>query len=118
IFVQEAVNDVVHEGLIAAGLTALLMLLLLGDWQSTVIVGVSIPLSVLAGLIILKVPGQTLNVMPLGGFALAVGMLVDDATVEVENIHRHLDLVRAQRIDRRKTGAKDDSHMTATWVRE
>src|SRR6185437_1142211 len=97
IFVQAAVDDVVREGLTAAGLTALLMLLLLGDWKSTVIVAVSIPLSVLAGLIILHIGGQTLNVMTLGGFALAVGMLVDDATVEVENIHRHLDLVREER---------------------
>ncbi len=97
IFVQESVDDVVKEGLTAAGLTALLMLLLLGDWESTVIVAISIPLSVLAGLIFLKVTGQTLNTMTLGGFALAVGMLVDDATVEVENIHRHLDNVRKQR---------------------
>ena len=66
IFVQESVDDVVREGLTAAGLTALLMLLLLGDWQSTVIVAISIPLSVLAGLIILKITGQTLNTMTLG----------------------------------------------------
>jgi CzcA family heavy metal efflux pump len=117
IFVQDAVNDVVREGLTAAGLTALLMLLLLGDWQSTVIVAVSIPLSVLAGLIILNVTGQTLNTMTLGGFALAVGMLVDDATVEVENIHRHLDIVREQRRQRLAEGA-DDPHVTARWVRQ
>jgi len=116
IFVKESVDDVIREGLTAAGLTALLMLLLLGDWQSTVIVAVSIPLSVLAGLIILKVTGQTLNTMTLGGFALAVGMLVDDATVEVENIHRHLDLVRAQR-----TAAHEAAHdklQSLRWIRQ
>lgn len=118
IFVREAVNDVLREGLTAAGLTALLMLLLLGDWQSTVIVAVSIPLSVLAGLVILGLGGQTINTLTLGGFALAVGMLVDDATVEVENIHRHLDLVREQRVLARAAGASDDPLMTATWVRE
>jgi CzcA family heavy metal efflux pump len=118
IFVRDSVNDVVREGLTAAGLTALLMLLLLGDWQSTVIVAISIPLSVLAGLIVLNIDGQTLNTMTLGGFALAVGMLVDDATVEVENIHRHMDLVRQQRAAARSAGAGDDSHMTAHWVRQ
>jgi len=118
IFVKEAVDDVVREGLTAAGLTALLMLLLLGDWQSTVIVAVSIPLSVAAGLIILALSGQTINTLTLGGFALAVGMLVDDATVEVENIHRHLDLVRAQRVERKNSGIADDAQMTSTWVRE
>ena len=118
IFVQDSVNDVVREGLIAAGLTALLMLLLLGDWQSTVIVAISIPLSVLAGLIILKITGQTLNTMTLGGFALAVGMLVDDATVEVENIHRHLDLVRAQRLAAHEAGDTNDKLLTAKWMRQ
>jgi CzcA family heavy metal efflux pump len=118
IFVQEAVDDVIREGLTAAGLTALLMLLLLGDWQSTVIVAISIPLSVLAGLIILKSAGQTLNTMTLGGFALAVGMLVDDATVEVENIHRHLDMVRQQRLAMHEQGEKADKALTASWVRQ
>ncbi|HEY9678771.1 MAG TPA: efflux RND transporter permease subunit [Drouetiella sp.] len=118
IFVQEAVDDVVKEGVTAAGLTALLMLLLLGDWQSTVIVAVSIPLSVFAGLIILKLTGQTLNTMTLGGFALAVGMLVDDATVEVENIHRHLEMVRAQRLAAHEEGDVDDKHHVAKWMRE
>lgn len=117
IFVQESVDDVVKEGLTAAGLTALLMLLLLGDWQSTVIVAISIPLSVLAGLIILKVTGQTLNTMTLGGFALAVGMLVDDATVEVENIHRHLDMVRSQRLAAHDAGVVDGKEHTAKWMR-
>jgi multidrug efflux pump subunit AcrB len=119
IFVSEAVNDVIREGLMAAGLTAFLMLLLLGDWQSTVIVAISIPLSVLAGLIILKATGQTLNTMTLGGFALAVGMLVDDATVEVENIHRHLDIIRAQRIAAGETGVGLKAMLeTAKWVRQ
>lgn len=94
VFVREAVDDVVKEGLTAAALTALLMLLLLGDWRSTVIVAVSIPLSVLCGLIALQLTGQTINTLTLSGFALAVGMLVDDATVEVENIHRHLVMIR------------------------
>jgi CzcA family heavy metal efflux pump len=115
IFVQDSVNDVLREGFIAAGLTALLMLLLLGDWQSTVIVAISIPLSVLAGLIILRVTGQTLNTMTLGGFALAVGMLVDDATVEVENIHRHLDIVRDKRATLNDAG---NLLATAKWMRE
>jgi CzcA family heavy metal efflux pump len=118
IFVQEAVDDVVHEGLTAAGLTALLMLLLLGDWQSTVIVAISIPLSVLSGLIILKATGQTLNTMTLGGFALAVGMLVDDATVEVENIHRHLDMVKHQRQQLYESTKADDPALTKQWVRQ
>ncbi|RTL36116.1 MAG: efflux RND transporter permease subunit [Candidatus Melainabacteria bacterium] len=117
IFVQEAVDDVVKEGLTAAGLTAILMLLLLGDWQSTVIVAISIPLSVLAGLIILKLTGQTLNTMTLGGFALAVGMLVDDATVEVENIHRHLELMRSQRLAAHEAGVMDDKESTSKWMR-
>jgi CzcA family heavy metal efflux pump len=118
IFVRNSVDDVVREGLTAAGLTAILMLLLLGDWQSTVIVAVSIPLSVLSGLILLHLTGQTLNTMTLGGFALAVGMLVDDATVEVENIHRHLDLVRAQRLANRQAGGVDDNHLIPKWVRQ
>jgi multidrug efflux pump subunit AcrB len=115
IFVRDAVDDVLREGITAAALTALLMLLLLGDWQSTVIVAISIPLSVLAGMIILKVTGQTLNTMTLGGFALAVGMLVDDATVEVENIHRHLDLVRDKRV---LIGDSHDAKATAQWTRQ
>jgi CzcA family heavy metal efflux pump len=117
VFVRDSVNDVLREGLTAAALTAILMLLLLGDWQSTLIVAVSIPLSVLAGLIILQLHHETLNTMTLGGFALAVGMLVDDATVEVENIHRHLELVRSERMARRAAG-QDDSHLTAQWVRQ
>jgi multidrug efflux pump subunit AcrB len=90
IFVRAALQGVVKEAAIAAGLTALMILLFLGSWRSTVIVAVSIPLSILTSIIILKFFGQTLNTMTLGGLGLAVGILVDDATVEIENIHRNL----------------------------
>jgi multidrug efflux pump subunit AcrB len=90
IFVRAAVEGVVKEAAIAAGLTALMLLLFLGSWRSTVIVLVSIPLSILVSIIFLSFLGQTLNVMTLGGMSLAVGILVDDATVEIENVHRHL----------------------------
>src|SRR4030081_573112 len=89
LFVQAAVSGVVREGVIAAALTALMILLFLGSWRSTIIVAVSIPLSVLASLAILSALGQTINLMTLGGLALAVGILVDDATVTIENVHRH-----------------------------
>jgi CzcA family heavy metal efflux pump len=89
IFVRAAIDSVVHEGIIAAILTGLMILLFLGSWRSTVIVCVSIPLSILTSLTILYLCGQTINVMTLGGLALAVGILVDDATVEIENIHRN-----------------------------
>jgi multidrug efflux pump subunit AcrB len=89
-FVAKAIDGVLVEGLIAAGLTATMILLFLGSWRSTLIVAVSIPLSILSALIALKALGQTINVMTLGGLALAVGILVDDATVEIENIHRNL----------------------------
>src|SRR5882724_3749926 len=88
IFVRGAIDGVVREALIAAGLTALMMLIFLGSWRSTLIVLVSIPLSLLVSIIVLGLFGQTLNLMTLGGMALAVGILVDDATVEVENFHR------------------------------
>ena len=90
IFVKAALQGVVKEAVIAAGLTALMILLFLGSWRSTVIVAVSIPLSILTSIIILKFFGETLNTMTLGGLGLAVGILVDDATVEIENIHRNL----------------------------
>jgi CzcA family heavy metal efflux pump len=90
IFVRAAINGVVKEGVIAALLTATMILLFLGNWRSTFIVMISIPLSILASLSILSLLGYTLNVMTLGGLALAVGILVDDATVELENIHRNL----------------------------
>ena len=90
IFVKAAVSGVVREGVIAAALTALMILLFLGSWRSTLIIAVSIPLSVLSSLAILSLLGQTINIMTLGGLALAVGILVDDATVTIENVERHL----------------------------
>ena len=92
LFVEAALDGVVHEGLIAAALTATFILLFLGSWRSTLIVAISIPLSVLASLSLLSAMGHTLNVMTLGGLALAIGILVDEATITVENIHRHLEL--------------------------
>ncbi|MCW3051302.1 MAG: acriflavin resistance protein, partial [Chthonomonadales bacterium] len=92
VFVRASVTGVVKEALIAACLTAAMILLFLGSWRSTVIVAVSIPLSILTSIIVLGAVGQTLNVMTLGGLALAVGILVDDATVEIENVHRNLGL--------------------------
>jgi len=90
VFVKAAVSGVVREGVIAAALTAIMILLFLGSWRSTLIIAVSIPLSVLSSLAILSVLGQTINIMTLGGLALAVGILVDDATVTIENVERHL----------------------------
>jgi multidrug efflux pump subunit AcrB len=90
IFVKAAVSGVVREGVIAAVLTALMILLFLGSWRSTLIIAISIPLSVLASLAVLSAIGETINLMTLGGLALAVGILVDDATVTIENIERHL----------------------------
>lgn len=91
-FVKECVADVVQEAATAAGLTALMMLMLLGSWRSTLIVATSIPLAMLSSVIGLHICGQTINSMTLGGLALAVGMLVDDATVEIENLHRNMDM--------------------------
>jgi multidrug efflux pump subunit AcrB len=91
-FVTDAISSVVREGLIAAALTAMMILLFLGSWRSTLIITVSIPLAVLAALAGLSLLGETINVMTLGGLALAVGILVDDATVTIENINRHLEL--------------------------
>jgi multidrug efflux pump subunit AcrB len=90
-FVTAAVSGVVREGLIAASLTGLMILLFLGSWRSTLIITVSIPLSILASVAALSAMGQTINVMTLGGLALAVGILVDDATVNIENINRRLE---------------------------
>jgi multidrug efflux pump subunit AcrB len=90
IFVRAAINGVLREGVIAACLTALMILLFLGNWRSTLVVATSIPLSILCSIIVLGALGETLNIMTLGGLALAVGILVDDATVELENIHRNL----------------------------
>jgi multidrug efflux pump subunit AcrB len=90
IFVSESISEVVREAAIAAGLTALMILLFLGSWRSTFIVCLSIPLSIATSLVVLWCCGQTINVMTLGGLALAVGILVDDATVEIENTHRNM----------------------------
>jgi multidrug efflux pump subunit AcrB len=89
IFVRSAITGVVRETLIAACLTAFMILTFLGSWRSTVIIATSIPLAILASIIVLSAIGQTINIMTLGGLALAVGILVDDATVEVENINRN-----------------------------
>jgi CzcA family heavy metal efflux pump len=89
LFVQAALNGVVKEGIIAALLTATFILLFLGSWRSTLIVAISIPLSVLASMSLLSALGYSLNVMTLGGLALAIGVLVDEATITIENIHRH-----------------------------
>ena len=90
LFVKAAVGNVLHEALIAASLTAALILLFLGSWRSTCIIAVSIPLSIMCSLIMLYLIGETINLMTLGGLALSVGILVDDATVEIENIERHM----------------------------
>jgi multidrug efflux pump subunit AcrB len=90
VFVRAAINGVVREAVSAAFLTGLMILMFLGSWRSTVIVCISIPLSILASLMVLSLLGQTVNVMTLGGMALAVGILVDDATVAIENIHRNM----------------------------
>jgi CzcA family heavy metal efflux pump len=92
LFVQAAVEGVVHESVIAGLLTSAMILLFLGSWRSTLIVAVSIPLSILTSILLLFALGHSLNVMTLGGLALAVGILVDDATVEIENIHRNLSM--------------------------
>ena len=99
IFVRAAIQGVLREGLVAASLTALMILLFLGSWRSTLIIAISIPLSILVSITVLSALHQTLNLMTLGGLALAVGILVDDATVAIENIERNLaqgkDTVRA-----------------------
>src|SRR5262249_33736858 len=92
VFVRAAIKGVITEGVIAACLTAMMILLFLGSWRSTLIVAISIPLSVLSLLIVLYLKGQSLNVMTLGGLALAVGILVDDATVTIENIYRQIEM--------------------------
>src|SRR6266436_5441859 len=92
IFVRAAVSGVIREAVIAACLTAVMILVFLGSWRSTLIIAVSIPLSILSSVIALSLLGETINIMTLGGLALAVGILVDDATVEVENVNRNLDM--------------------------
>ncbi|MGN4074059.1 efflux RND transporter permease subunit, partial [Burkholderia gladioli] len=91
VFVKSAIQGVAREALIAACLTALMILLFLGSWRATLIIAVSIPLAVLSSLLALSALGQTINIMTLGGLALAVGILVDDATVAIENITHHLE---------------------------
>src|ERR1700741_4261122 len=91
LFVRGAISGVVREGIIAAALTSVMILLFLGSWRSTVIIAISIPLSILGAIAALSALGETLNVMTLGGLALAVGILVDDATVTIENINWHLE---------------------------
>ncbi|MGC2321774.1 MAG: efflux RND transporter permease subunit [Terriglobales bacterium] len=90
IFVRASIDGVVREALIAACLTGLMILIFLGNWRSTVIIAVSIPLSILTSIIVMSALGETINIMTLGGLALAVGILVDDATVEIENINRNI----------------------------
>ena len=90
-FVNAAVNSVIFEGAVAASLTGLMILIFLGSWRSTLIITISIPLAVLASIAALSAIGETINVMTLGGLALAVGILVDDATVTIENINWHLE---------------------------
>jgi CzcA family heavy metal efflux pump len=91
LFVRASIDGVIREAIIAAVLTGLMILLFLGSWRSTVIIGISIPLSILTSIIILSFLGETINIMTLGGLALAVGILVDDATVTIENIERYLE---------------------------
>ena len=91
LFINAAISGVIHEGIIAAALTSLMILIFLGSWRSTSIIAISIPLSIMGALAILWALGETLNIMTLGGLALAVGILVDDATVTIENINWHLE---------------------------
>src|ERR1700734_3268156 len=95
VFIKAAVSGVVREGIIAAALTSVMILIFLGSWRSTLIIATSIPLSVLGSLATLSALGETLNIMTLGGLALAVGILVDDATVTIENINYHLEQGKA-----------------------
>jgi multidrug efflux pump subunit AcrB len=91
IFVKASITGVIREGIIAACLTGFMILVFLGSWRSTLIIAVSIPLSILTSIIVMSALGETINIMTLGGLALAVGILVDDATVEIENINRNID---------------------------
>src|ERR1700732_5265359 len=106
VFVSSALDGVMREGIIAASLTAAMILLFLGSWRSTLVVATSIPLSICFSVLALHVNGQTINIMTLGGLALAVGILVDDATVEIENIHRNLAMGKSM-IDAILDGAQE-----------
>jgi CzcA family heavy metal efflux pump len=97
LFVRASINGVVREALIAAVLTACMILLFLGDWRPTIVISISIPLSIFVSIILLGAIGETINIMTLGGLALAVGILVDDATVEIENIERNLAMGKEMR---------------------
>jgi CzcA family heavy metal efflux pump len=97
LFVRASIYGVLREGLIAAALTAVMILIFLGDWRPTIVISISIPLSIFVSIILLGAIGQTINIMTLGGLALAVGILVDDATVEVENIERNLAMGKEMR---------------------
>jgi CzcA family heavy metal efflux pump len=97
LFVRASIYGVLREGLIAAALTAVMILIFLGDWRPTIVISISIPLSIFASIILLGAIGQTINIMTLGGLALAVGILVDDATVEIENIERNLAMGKEMR---------------------
>ena len=107
VFVKAALNSVVMGGAMAAGLTALMILLFLGNWRLTLIILASIPLSIITAVLVMYVGGQTLNTMTLGGFALAVGILVDNGTVVIENIERHVR--QASRWSRRSSTARAKS---------
>ncbi len=106
-FVRSSIGAVVREGVIAAALTAMMILLFLGSWRSTLIITVSIPLAILVSITMLSVLGQTINVMTLGGLALAVGILVDDATVTIENINRHMEELDEDILTAITLGAKE-----------
>jgi CzcA family heavy metal efflux pump len=97
LFVRASIDGVLREGLIAAALTACMILIFLGDWRPTIVISISIPLSIFVSIILLGAIGQTINIMTLGGLALAVGILVDDATVEIENIERNLAMGKEMR---------------------
>ena len=97
LFVRASIYGVLREGLIAAALTAVMILIFLGDWRPTIVISISIPLSIFVSIILLGAIGQTINIMTLGGLALAVGILVDDATVEIENIERNLAMGKEMR---------------------
>jgi multidrug efflux pump subunit AcrB len=97
LFVRASIYGVLREGLIAAALTAVMILIFLGDWRPTIVIAISIPLSIFVSIILLGAIGQTINIMTLGGLALAVGILVDDATVEIENIERNLAMGKEMR---------------------
>jgi len=97
IFVRASIYGVIREGVIAAALTAIMILIFLGDWRPTIVILISIPLSVFVSVILLGALGETINIMTLGGLALAVGILVDDATVEIENIERNLAMGKEMR---------------------